>query len=279
MSGGLRELLDKIQNYYQNNQRKANILIIAVVALGLFSYGALQFTSKPGFCNRCHEMNPAFNSWQQSVHAEVTCYDCHMPPGIVSLVTHKAAAMKELYLHFTVFNKPNPPKIHATQKAPVNEACGRCHSFNREMAFGGGLNVPHKLHIKKGLMCTDCHGRVVHGEGDAKSRKPKMETCMKCHNGKTAPDNCGVCHTKMATPESHKQANWFKVHGQMSKSINCNKCHSWRPDWCMNCHTKKPESHQVRWRSKHGPVAKADRKGCNACHKLEFCMKCHGIQP
>ncbi|HZD59199.1 MAG TPA: NapC/NirT family cytochrome c [Anaerolineae bacterium] len=279
MSGGIRELLEKLQNYYQNNQKKANILIIAVVALGLFSYGALQFTSTPGFCVRCHEMKPAFNNWKQSVHAEITCYDCHMPPGVFNLLKHKVSAMKELYLHATVYNKPNAPKIHAKESKPVNEACGKCHTFNRTMAFGGGLNVPHKLHIEKGLMCTTCHSRVVHGEGDVKSRKPKMETCMVCHDGKTAPNRCTVCHTKLAVPTNHKQANWLQVHGQMSKTMNCNKCHNWKPGWCMQCHNKKPQSHLTMWRTNHGARAKADRKGCNACHKPDFCMNCHGIQP
>ncbi|MDP2210903.1 MAG: NapC/NirT family cytochrome c [Candidatus Aquicultor sp.] len=282
MSNEAKGLLGKIKDFYNNNQRKANIIIIAVVALGVFSYGALQYTGSPGFCNSCHEMNPAFDSWKTSVHSEVTCYSCHMPPGVINYATHKVAAVKEIYLHFTVFNKPNPPKIHATQKKPVNDACGGCHSFNREMAFGGGLNVPHKLHIEQGLSCTTCHARVVHGTGDKddkKARKPKMETCMKCHDGKKAPDKCGVCHTKMGTPDSHKQANWFQVHGQMTKTINCNECHNWRPDWCMDCHTKKPGSHAVRWRSNHGAAAKADRASCNACHTLNFCMRCHGVQP
>lgn len=156
-----RDLLDKIRNYYQNNQKKITVLIIAVIGLGIFSYGALEFTSKPSFCFNCHEMHPAWNNWKTSVHAEVDCYDCHMEPGIINLVSHKMKAMNELYLHFTVFNKPNPPKIHAKELKPINEACGKCHSFNREMAFGGGLNVPHKLHIEKGLQCPTCHSRVV----------------------------------------------------------------------------------------------------------------------
>jgi len=271
-------MLDKLKNFYANNQRKANIAIIALVVMTVFSYGAIKFTSMPSFCASCHEMKPAFNNWKTSVHASVTCYDCHMPPGVINFITHKAGAMKELYLHFTVFNKPNAPKIHATDLEPINEAClSNCHSLKRQFSFSGHLNVPHELHIKQGLTCSSCHSRVVHGDPD--QRKPKMETCFTCHDGKKAPDKCGVCHTKMATPDNHKQANWLQVHGQMSKSINCGKCHSWRPDWCMECHKKKPESHMTRWRANHGAVANANRAGCNACHKLDFCMRCHGVQP
>lgn len=272
-----KELLDKLKEYSQNNPKRVRLAVIAVIALALISYGSLEFTSRPGFCVNCHEMKPAYDNWKSSVHSEVTCYDCHMDPGIVNLLTHKVKAMKELYLHFTVFNKPNPPKIHAQELQPVNDACGKCHSFNRTMAFSGGLNVPHKLHIEKGLTCPTCHSKVVHGEPD--ERKPKMEVCFTCHDGKTAPDKCGVCHTKMATPDSHKKSNWLSVHGQMAKTINCAKCHKWRPDWCMQCHQKKPVSHEVRWRANHGKHAKEDRKGCNACHKPDFCMGCHGIAP
>jgi len=272
-----RELQEKFQNYYQSNQKKVRIIAIAVIALGVFSYGAIEFTSRPGFCYSCHEMRPAWDNWKESVHAEVTCYDCHMPPGFINVLLHKPESIKELYLHFTVYNKPGAPPIKAHKREPVNEACSRCHSLNRTMAFGGGLHVPHQLHIDQGLSCPRCHARVVHGE--EKDRKPRMEICLECHDGKKAPDKCGVCHTKMATPENHKQTNWLQVHGQTSKSMDCQKCHNWKPDWCMDCHTKKPKSHEVKWRSKHGAVAKDSRAGCNACHKLDFCMRCHGIQP
>lgn len=273
----MNSLLEKVRNFYQNNPKKVRLALIAIVAVGIFSYAALEFTSQPGFCYNCHEMHPAWNNWKNSVHAEVTCNSCHIKPGFVNLVLHKMSSYKEIIAHFTVQNKPNPPKIHASELEPENEACSQCHSMNRQFSFSGDLKVPHELHIKKGLTCPTCHSRVVHGDPD--QRKPKMEVCLTCHDGKKAPDKCGTCHTKKAVPETHKQANWFQVHGKMSKVINCGKCHNWRPDWCMQCHKKKPQSHLTMWRANHGARAKADRKGCNACHRPDFCMRCHGIQP
>lgn len=163
---------------------------------GILGYGAMQLTSMPGICSGCHEIYPAVESWKQSIHSGITCRNCHVPPGIMG-------GMGRIYLQLTVFNKPsNQPRAQVKEKMFVNNVCGRCHSSNRAMAFSGGLNVPHIKHIEKGFMCTTCHSKVVHGEGGEKTRKPEMETCMRCHDGETAPEACGVCHITAPEPTS-----------------------------------------------------------------------------
>jgi hypothetical protein len=223
-------------------------------------------------------MKPRYENWKTSDHAEVGCADCHTEPGLPAQALHKVVALKELYLHFTVQNQPNPPEIEANEEAKetVNHACLRCHSLDRNYTLPNNLIMPHKKHIEKGLVCSTCHLRLVHGEAD--NRGPKMELCLKCHNGKKAPDKCTTCH-KMTAPANHKQANWLDVHGKLSKTLDCGKCHNWRSYWCAQCHSKKPKSHQVKWRTNHKNRAKTDRGGCNACHQPSFCMKCHGVAP
>lgn len=278
MSSKPKALLNNIISYFQGNPKRVRLLGIAVVGLLVISWGGVTFSSQPGFCGgTCHEMKPAYDNWKTSVHAEVTCNACHIEPGTVNLLIHKVMSYKEIVAHVTTYSKEDAPPVVAKHLKPVNDACTQCHSANREYSFSGDLKVPHQLHIQKGLTCPQCHSRMVHGTEE--QRKPKMEVCLTCHDGKKAPDECGACHTKKAVPASHRQANWYQVHGQLSKTVNCQKCHNWRPDWCMDCHKKKPESHQVLWRSSHGDRATTDRAGCNACHKLDFCMRCHGIQP
>lgn len=194
-------LLDKIRTCYRNNREKARANIITLIVLGVFSYSALQATSTPRFCNRCHEMKPAVQSWQISIHSEVTCHKCHVPPGFANFFKHKARALRGVYVHFIAPDKSEPPRLEGAEKRSVNEKCGTCHSFNRTMAFSAGLNVPHKKHIEEGLICTTCHARLVHGMGGQKTRKPKMDTCMICHNGTRAPESCGVCHLTLAITE------------------------------------------------------------------------------
>lgn len=170
------------------------MIIIIMVAVGIFSYGALQFISTPGFCSNCHQIYPAYESWKRSIHAGITCKDCHNPPGM-------AGSIKRLYIQLTVFNNPkSQPKAYVENRDLVNKMCTECHSLNRIMAFSDGLYVPHKKHLKEGLMCTTCHSKVVHGKGGEKTRKPEMETCMICHNGERAPEGCGVCHLTLPTP-------------------------------------------------------------------------------
>ena len=40
------------------------------------------YTSRPEFCNSCHIMEPYYKSWQESSHKNVSCIECHFPPGI-----------------------------------------------------------------------------------------------------------------------------------------------------------------------------------------------------
>ena len=42
---------------------------------------AAWYTSRPQFCNSCHIMEPYYASWQQSSHKDVSCIECHFPPG------------------------------------------------------------------------------------------------------------------------------------------------------------------------------------------------------
>lgn len=193
MRNKVQELLDRQLTYYQNNRKRVWLLIGVLIVVG---FGAQQLTSAPGICGNCHEIRPAAESWQKSTHSGITCDNCHDTPGI-------GEAMRRVYLQFAVFrNIHNQPETYVKTKKVPTEVCRQCHSANRTMAYSGGLNVPHELHLEKGYTCTMCHLNLVHGEGGEKTRKPQMETCMQCHNGKTAPEGCGTCHLTLSEPIS-----------------------------------------------------------------------------
>jgi hypothetical protein len=61
-------------------------------------------------------------------------------------------------------------------------------------------------------------------------------------------------------------------------NAECNKCHKWTERWCADCHAKKPKSHGTDWRAKHRVKVK-DHRNCEACHKPDFCVECHGEVP
>jgi hypothetical protein len=270
---------------------------LILIALYYMLVGVLYITSVPSFCLLCHEMKPYGNQWKNSNHANVPCIKCHVEPSIVKQALHKVVALKELYAHLTnSYEFPIIPK----ELIPVDKACMSCHPLTREFSLSGDLKMPHEkhynvladeplkikvsgweeaeVHFEKNR-CVYCHFNVVHADKE-EDRRPQMEFCMdNCHNGKKAPENCDLCHTKKNVPKSHLAENWFKVHGAKQTEEDCKSCHGWRPDFCADCHKKKPESHTARWRTFHGDKARGDTKGCFACHSDKFCMKCHGILP
>ncbi len=189
LDGVFYEPLDKLKAYFQNEKKKIVTVIVVLVLLG---YGIRQLTLTPALCGNCHEPYSAFKSWRQSIHSTVPCDNCHRPPGI-------AGGSKRIYLEFTA---PNTLNAQLIGKALPNEVCEQCHSMNRTFTFGGGLVVPHEKHLKQGIRCTTCHSNIAHAEGGEKAGRPKMETCMQCHNGKRAPENCGVCHITIVDPSS-----------------------------------------------------------------------------
>lgn len=255
-----------IREFYKQRRRLINTVGIAVVLLVAFSWGAFAFTSSPQFCAMCHE--PAHATWDTSTHAEVSCVQCH-----------KVSVLRMTYAHFV----HTPTKVKITRAVPLDDACLECHSLKREYNPTGDLKVPHREHVtrvKTTTRCVYCHTRTVHAK-TAEDRRPQMELCMeKCHDGKKAPERCDLCHTKKAMPEDHLAADWLKAHGALATKQDCKKCHAWRPQWCSECHKKRPDSHAGLWRTFHrNSIVQAGRGGCRACHKDVFCVKCHGFVP
>jgi nitrate/TMAO reductase-like tetraheme cytochrome c subunit len=64
--------------------RKKTILLVlaVVVVLGIVGFiGSEWYTHRPQFCRSCHNMEVQYLTWEKSKHKEVSCHDCHYPPG------------------------------------------------------------------------------------------------------------------------------------------------------------------------------------------------------
>jgi len=108
-----------------------------------------------------------------------------------------------------------------------------------------------------------------------------MTICLRCHDGKKASRACKSCHTEKAYPVSHRAADWLRVHSERTKEIECGSCHGWTPEFCQECHSRRPPSHVGNWKKAHSHPAKARATGCLVCHKKAKCLTCHdeGLWP
>lgn len=247
------------------------VTVVIVIGFGVIP-AAFTFSSRS--CALCHAT--LYHGWETTTHKNVPCSSCHIqrtfltPLGLIQkmLIELKVRDSKEA-LGFVARTD--------------NKVCDSCHKARRTISPGGDLLIPHTAHTKlRKLACVDCHTNLVHRGKSTKKTKPSMITCYKCHDGKKAPNSCGVCHTEKSLPPDHKGPEWLASHSQVHDSDPdyCIGCHGWVEDYCGECHKRKPRSHLVLgWRSQHQNLFVTDRRaGCSQCHG-EKCNSCHGKSP
>ncbi len=248
------------------------VLIMLAIFVGLPYY----ITSQPIFYRGFAWTKSYHDVWKISTHAEIECVECHSKPESIELTTFYLQRGLEFYLRpFLQLSKP------FSWKKPRNEACDVCHTSSRRASPSGDLLIPHKAHVKVLKMkCIDCHQYVVHKKNPEGKHTPRMITCLKCHNGKRADNQCKSCHKKKSYPVSHRDKSWLVVHSEKEKekAEDCVKCHGWVKDYCKDCHVRKPVSHAGRWRTVHRDKI-VDNRNCSTCHKDKFCVRCHGELP
>jgi hypothetical protein len=245
--------------------------LLAAVALFVGVPGYI--SSQPSFLQRYAHLGGVYKSWAGSVHAKVPCQSCHVRPSGVAQVSYDARMLGEFYLSIVM-----PSRDPNLFEKPTNAACQSCHQDLRTVSPSGDLNIPHRAHVTVlRLKCIDCHRYLVHEKSPEGKHVPRMADCLRCHDGKTAKNQCSACHTDKVEPLTHRAADWLIVHPTKA-GAECNKCHKWTDRWCADCHSKRPRSHAADWRSRHG-AAVAKHRGCEACHGAAFCTRCHGEVP
>lgn len=255
-------------------RRLAVRLWIAVAAGVLLLAIPTAIATQPKFLQRYSHYGPQYTTWSTSVHAQVACQRCHVRPGFVGQAVYDVRMLGEFYLSTVM-----PARQPALLTKPANSACLSCHYDMRTVSPSGDLNIPHRAHVNVLKMdCVTCHTYLVHETSPEGKHVPRMATCLTCHDGKKAKNACSTCHTNKRIPESHRQANWLAIHPQMQAKLNCKQCHQWTANWCADCHARRPKSHTVDWRAKHGAAVKV-RRSCEACHAGPFCIRCHGVVP
>lgn len=241
-------------------------LVVFLLVLPVFS------TLHPDYYRRYPAMGERMDNWAVSTHSRISCVQCHTEPGVAGFLSFSARSVPAFYSQLL-----QGAKSTNLLGAPNRNACQKCHTTYRTVAPSGDLLIPHRAHVVVLKMnCTTCHKDLVHSENRRGFNRPEMETCVsKCHDGDTASNECSDCHTAKAIPATHKASDWTQVHGDKAESVDCGKCHDWTPDYCADCHAKRPASHAGNWKKAHGPHAQKRGDGCLVCHKQKFCKECH----
>lgn len=131
---------------FGNVRHLAGVLVFAtltVLILGVFGatgFGAVEYMESPSFCGgTCHTvMEPQYEPYKRSAHAEVNCTACHIGPGASWFVQSKLSGVKQLFaVVLDTYPKPIPAPIDHLR--PARDTCEGCHW--REKAYGMFLRV------------------------------------------------------------------------------------------------------------------------------------------
>jgi hypothetical protein len=194
---------------------------------------------------------------------------CATRAGVVARIAARVlvpqpfrAACAALMLALVVACGAPPPVDHATTFTPAHRTTGEAlsHFFNTHPTPVQPIAFPHKTHIAKQAVCTDCHESVEKGPI---AGIPSVKTCMICHS-QIATDRPLI---KEVTAYSEKgvEIPWKRVYGfpheahvrfnhapHIRASVDCKTCHGdvgnqtvaersvdHSMGFCVNCHREK----------------------------------------
>jgi hypothetical protein len=220
---------------------KALLVLGGLLAVVLVLVGWNRVSSTDRYCASCHAMNNAVASAERSVHADLSCLDCHTRPGLIGSIRYVPALGRELVATTTGWGVANGILAPAS--------CTRCHD---DLSSNANLKPAHTT----GRACSSCHGDVTHPALPLLTEKPE-------------PVPSGQAHP----------SDYVTSHGQdvASDPASCTTCH--QDTFCETCHFKAVFPHPKDWIDTHGPVEmKQGSQACTSCHPTTFCAGCHGTE-
>ncbi|MEI8371499.1 MAG: NapC/NirT family cytochrome c [Planctomycetota bacterium] len=279
---------------------------LAVLAAWLFlmvimAAAAGWYTSRPVFCNSCHIMEPYYKSWQQSSHKDVTCVECHFPPGVGGKLRGKMLGLVQL-LKYVTASAGTRPSAEIPDASCLRSGCHETRLLSGKVDFHG-IPFDHTPHLQEGrrgktLRCTSCHSQIVQG----KHMTVTTTTCFLCHF-KDQPFNeklsaCTHCHQIPQREFDLGGGVKFTHELAFKKGVDCKSCHGdlirgkgeVPRERCLSCHNREGDLEHIQdhefMHKKHVTDHKVD---CIQCHspilhtldlkKLEHassdCQSCH----
>jgi membrane-associated protease RseP (regulator of RpoE activity) len=110
------------------------LTVVNFIIISSVSYEGAVYMESVEFCGlTCHTvMAPEFTAHANSPHAHVKCVDCHIGPGLPSLVHAKLNGLNQVYGVLTgSYEKPVPTPVHALSNAELT--CGECHDPEQDL--------------------------------------------------------------------------------------------------------------------------------------------------
>ncbi len=246
---------------------------------GLLTGSAAWYTSRSEFCLSCHIMEPYYQSWQESSHANVACIKCHFPPGAAEKVRGKMLGLVQLSKYITRSEGPRPVAEIADASC-LRSGCHETRTLAGRVDFHGIPfdHTPHLENLRRGkqLRCTSCHSQIVQGS----HMSVTTSTCFLCHfKDEHFNEGLGACTRCHQIPEETFELGGnvtFSHELAFEKGVDCQNCHGdlirgngeVPQRTCQSCHNRQIDYEKFADHELMHQIHVTD-------HKVE-CLDCHG---
>ncbi len=213
----------------RHNITRYTILVLGILlAVTILLVGSIEVTSTPKFCSTCHYMEPYVDAWKESTHSDVTCTDCHFPPGIKSKLRGKFTAISMVANYMTGIYKKSKPWAEISDESCLRSGCHVKRLLKGKVNFKEGIIFDHSPHLTKlrrgkKLRCTSCHSQIVQGVHISVTET----TCFLCHFKEVKAgakiNDCTWCHDA-PVPNSKNTITYDHTY-ILEQKMDCKKCH------------------------------------------------------
>ena len=205
--------------------------LILLVSFGLAGAGLWEASTSPKLCNSCHIMEPYVNAWKTSKHKDVTCVQCHYPPGLRDTIWVKYQAISQV-VKWATQTYSSKPFAEVEDASCLRSGCHDRRLLQGKVTFKRGIVFDHRPHLEhpvrgRQLRCTSCHSQIVVGT----HIEVTETTCFLCHfkGLKTSRElsplgGCPGCHQP---PKGDIQVGSVRFNHEeiVKRGVGCDKCH------------------------------------------------------
>jgi len=208
------------------------IIVGVVLVVGTAAGAGLwHLSTSPMLCNSCHIMKPYVEAWRTSKHRQVSCVQCHYPPGFRDTIWVKYQALAQV-VKWATQTYSSKPFAEIEDASCLRSGCHERRLLQGKVTFKRGIifdHAPHLENVRRGrqLRCTSCHSQIVVGT----HIEVTEETCFLCHfkGRKTSREfnpiaGCGGCHTAPAGPIRVGSLT-FNHEDVLKRGVACQSCH------------------------------------------------------
>ncbi|HNQ24330.1 MAG TPA: cytochrome c3 family protein [Phycisphaerae bacterium] len=201
-------------------------VVVAVVAIGapvyavlLLGYGASPRTTDVGYAP------PQPVSYSHALHAGTLGIDCRYCHGSVETAAHAAVPPTQTCMNCHATIRTESLKLlivresYLTTGTPIEWV--RVHDLPDYVYFN------HSAHVRRGVGCVSCHGRVDQMEVVYQAEPLSMGWCLDCHRAPEAhlrPTE-QVTNMEYAAEDQPAEGKRLRALYNINPSTDCSTCH------------------------------------------------------